>query len=556
MKHTLKIVIPLVLVIALLIAGAWFFLSYRPDLACELYVNRAEAAISQGHFNRAVKYYTRAQKLYPEDISLSIGLADAYQRADNYTKAEYTLVRAITDNPEELQLYLELSKIYVEQDKLLDADQMLSHAANENIKAQLDALRPAAPVIQPEGGYYSEYVDVSLSYSGDAAYLSVNGDYPSLEKDLYTDPVKLDSGETTVVAMVVSAVGLVSPAVTAGYTIGGVVEAVAFQDEAVEATVREALGKQGDDPVMSDEMWALTELELPKEVKSLADLSICRSLTSLTLHGTYGIDFSVLGQLTNLETLDLSDSTVSSNGVAAIGTLSKLKTLKLSGCALTDVSALSGLASLTTLDLSKNAIADVSFLSGMAALTDVNLSANAIASIASLSSAKDLQILDIANNQITSLASLNNKKALAALRAASNQISDLSPLASCSSLQILDLSTNAVTDLKPVSALSKLSSLSADQNTIAALPNFSAAAALTKVSFSHNAITEISGLKDLPILNYVNLNNNQVSDLSPLSGCRNLVQVDALGNPLKERSTLQEHGVIVNYDTAAAQPAA
>ncbi len=548
MKHVLKILIPLVLVVVLIAGAAWYFLSFRPDLTCDFYVNRAEAAISQGRYSRAVKYYSRAWELYPEDASLAISLANAYKLDDNYTKAEYTLVSAITEMPDCLDLYLALSKTYVEQDKLLDADQMLSRTSNESIQAQLDEMRPDAPVIQPESGYYSEYIDVSLSYSGDAAYLSTDGAYPSLDGDLYTGPVTLDAGESTVVAIVVSEYGLVSKATTAGYTIGGVIEEYTFTDPAVETAVRTILGKEDGEAVMTNEMWSLTTLELTSDVRDLSDLSICRGLTSLTVHDVYGIDFSVLSELTALETLDLSNCTVSSGGLKAIGTLENLKTLKLSNCAITDVSALGSLTSLEVLDLSGNVIGDISSLSGLTALTEVNLRGNTIGSIAALASASGLVKLDITNNQVTSLTPLSSKTALTELLASQNSISDLTPLSSCTALQTLEISENAVTDLTPLASLTALVNLEANKNQISVLPDFSAATALSQVSLSNNALTDISGFSGLPYLNYLDIDYNQVSDLSPLLDCLNLVQVNAFENPITDVSQLQEHGVIVNYD--------
>lgn len=548
MKHVLKILIPLVLVVAVAAGAAWYFLSYRPDLTCEFYVNRAEAAVSKGRYSKAVKYYTRAWELYPDDVDLAIALANAYKLDDNYTKAEYTLVSAITEMPDCLDLYLALSKTYVEQDKLLDADQMLSRTSNESIQAQLDELRPDPPVIQPESGYYTEYIDVSLSYSGDAAYLSTNGSYPSLDGDLYTGPVTLEAGESTVVAIVVSEDGLVSKAVTAGYTVGGVIEEYTFTDPAVETAVRSVLGKEEGQPVMTNEMWTLTDLELTSDVRDLSDLSICRGLTSLTLHEVYGIDFSVLENLTALETLDLSNCTVSSGGLRAIGKLQNLTSLKLSNCAITDVSALSGLSNLQILDLSGNVITDISSLSGLTSLTEVNLNGNAVSSISSLASAASLAKLDITGNQVTSLTPLSNKTSLTELHASQNGISDLTPLGTCTALTTLEISNNAVADLTPLAGLASLSTLDASENSIASLPDFSAAASLSQVSLSNNSIADVSGLSGLEYLNYLDIDYNNVSDLSPLLECRNLVQVNAFANPITDVAQLQEHGVIVNYD--------
>ncbi len=547
MKRALKILIPLCIVVALICGAAWYFLSYRTDLACDFYVSRAEAAAAQGRYDRAVRLYSRAWDLNAEDPSLAIDLANAYKQAGNYTKAEYTLVSAITLLPDCLDLYLELSRIYVEQNKLLDADQMLSRTANEAIQEQLSALRPDPPEIQPESGSYTEYIDVSLSYADGDAYLAVDGDYPSLETDLYTGPVTLDQGETTVVAMVV-ADGLVSEAVTAGYTIGGIVEEVTFADAGVENAVRTVLGKADGEPVMTNEMWSLTTLELSSDIQELSDLAICYGLTSLTVHDAYGIDFSVLSSLTSLEKLDLSNCTVSSGSLAAIASLPNLTSLRMSGCALTDISALSSLTTLTTLDLSGNVLTDISALSSLTALTEVNLSDNTIVSISSLAAAAELAVLDISDNAVTSLTPLSNKTTLRQLDAAQNQIADLTPLATCTALEELDISNNQVADLTPVASLTALSVLSADYNALTTLPDFSAAQSLTRISVSNNTIPDVSGLTGLPILNYVNIDYNQVSDLTPLQSCPNIVQIDAFSNPLTDVSALRDAGIIVNYD--------
>lgn len=554
MKRALKIIIPIFLLIAIFLAAAWFFLSFRPDLTCQFFVNRAESALSQGNYARAVRYYDRAWGLYPEDADIAIALSNAHKQNGNYTKAEYTLVSAISSNPDDLELYLELSSTYVKQDKLLDADQMLSRTTNPAIKEQLDALRPAAPVIQPESGYYTEYIDISLAYTSGTAYLSIDSDFPSRYSDLYTEPQTLGSGESTVYAIVVSDDGLVSPAATAAYTIGGVIEAVEFEDAAVEQAIRSVLSKSDSADIMTNELWSLTTLELPSEIKTLNDLADCRALTSLTVHETYGIDFSILGKLTNLETLDLSNCTVSSNGLAAIASLPKLTTLKLSGCALTKIDVLSALTMLTTLDLSNNAISDIAALSGMTTLVDVNLSNNALGTIESLSSATTLQFLNIADNAIVSLSALNNKTSLVSLSAAGNQIADLSPLSTTTALQLLDVSNNALSDITAIAALPALSTLTANQNALEALPDFSSATALIKISITNNNISDISGLQGLELLNYVNVDYNNVSDLSPLLDCLNLVQIDAFANPVSAVDELVEHGVIVNYDPTYEPP--
>lgn len=63
-----------------------------------------------GRYNRAITCYRQAVKLAPDNVSLPIRLAETYILSGNYSKAEYTLVSAITQNPDSVALYAALSK--------------------------------------------------------------------------------------------------------------------------------------------------------------------------------------------------------------------------------------------------------------------------------------------------------------------------------------------------------------------------------------------------------------------------------------------------------------
>ena len=270
MKYILKIFLIVLLVVAIIGAACWFFLVQRPDLTMSVFAHWGDYFYDAGRYNRAVSLYETACKLSPENANLPVRLAQAYINSGNYTKAEYTLVSAITNNPESVQLYVALSKTYIEQDKILDAEQMLDRITSADVKAQIDALRPNVPVLSPESGYYSEYIDVSALATGGTAYLAVNQDYPSIKTDAYEAPVTLEAGDSKVVVVTVAENGLVSDAVYGGYTIGSVVEEVKLSDSALDGYVRELLGKSASDTIMSDELWEIEELTLPEGVQDIS----------------------------------------------------------------------------------------------------------------------------------------------------------------------------------------------------------------------------------------------------------------------------------------------
>ena len=317
--------------------ASWFFFAHRTDLTMSVFAYWGDHYYEVGRYNRAITCYRQAVKLAPDNVSLPIRLAETYILSGNYSKAEYTLVSAITQNPDSVALYAALSKTYVEQDKLLDAEQMLGRITSADVKAQIDALRPATPVFSPETGYYTEYIDVTVTSGGSPVYVTLNEDYPSIATDTYTGPITLGGGESKLVAIAVGSNGLVSDAAYGGYTVGNVVEPVTLEDSALDTLVRELLGKTAADTIMTDELWEISELVLPDNMTTLNDLTRFAGLKQLSLHSANDLDLTQLASISTLESLDLSGCTISSSALAAICTLPELQSLNLSGCALAGI---------------------------------------------------------------------------------------------------------------------------------------------------------------------------------------------------------------------------
>ncbi len=556
--HTVKIIIPLVLVVALLIAACWFFLIHRTDLTASTLIYWGNRFETSGRYNRAIAFYKGAAKLQPEDDRIPRWLANAYAESGNYTKAEYTLVSAITSMPDSVELYCALSRVYLAQDKLLDAENMLSRITIDSVRTEINRLRPDAPTLTPESGYYSEYIEVSATPHGGDVYLTTNGDFPSLETDHYTEPVLLEGGETTVTAIAVGQNGLVSDVVYGGYTVGNVVEPVILQDAALDAYVRELLGLGTSDTIMSDALWEIQELELPEGVTTMADLPLFTGLLSLTIHDLGAMDISVLGNLTTLQTLDLSGCTLSSAALDLIGTLPDLKHLSLNQCAIDSINAFVGLTKLESLDIANNTISDLTALSSMTQLQELNISNNPITTITYLNNCLALKTLSMESCGVSKLSALAGNTSLEELYAANNEIEDISVLSDCTALRVIDVSSNQVSDISILPGLPELVNFKANNNKITAIPKFDAETSkLVQFSANYNEITDVSGLAGLTALNYVRVDYNKVTDVYCLKDNWCLIQIDAWDNPLvtDKIGEMQELGIIVNYNPNYEPPA-
>lgn len=557
MKRTLKIIIPVILVLALLAAAAWFLLFYRPDLTGGFFVNYAERMMEDERYDRAITSYSLAWKLQPKREDIARDLADAYVRAENYTKAEYTLVKAISENPDSSDLYIDLCRAYVAQDKLLDAVQMLDRVTDPDALAALNAIRPTSPVLQPESGYYTDYIEVSAEAAYPTVYLTTDGEYPSTDRDVYSGPVTLSGGETTVIAIAYDeASGLVSPAALGGYTIGGVVEVVTLQEPALDAAVRTLLEKDESAALLTSDLWSIPSLTL-ENPQNLQELSLFTGLRSLTIQNVSGLDFTPLAQLVDLEYLDLSGCTISSNSLQAIGSLGELKQLVLSSCALTKIDALSPLVKLKQLDLSNNSIDNIGVVSLMTELEEISLANNPISSIAGLSACDNIRLVDISNCTVASINSLSGKEYLETLIAPNNKIAALDDLARCARLNKLDVQANLITDISMLPGLVSLKIFDGSNNQITLVPDFDETTSqLQQFSINYNQVEELSGLTGLQQLNYLNADYNKIVDLMPLSENFGLVQVNVWDNPVTPESVaaLQEHSIIVNFNPNYVPP--
>ena len=567
MKRALRIIVPLILVIAVIACMMWYLLVYDRDFTKDALLQQARYFESAGNHKISAWLYDVAYYHSSQEPAVAIELSRQYVLSDNYTKAEYTLSKAIAQSGDPA-LYAELCAVYVQQDKLLDAVTMLDTIADPEVKAALAEKRPAAPTLSPAPGFYSQYISVSAASGNDTLYLSTK--YPSTQ-ETSTEAVTLPGGETTVYALAISEEGIVSPLTIGGYTVGGVIKLVSFADPAIEASIRTMLNVGADTELYTDDLWSITSFTVPAEAQVYDDLSLLIYLQSLTIDSAVDADLSGISKLTALEELYIKNNRLNEDELAAIGALVSLKELTLSNCGISSIAALDELTNLTYLDLSGNTVRNISSLSAMTALQELRLANNATADLGSLASLSGLTMLDISYNAVTSLAPISGMTSLKTLDASHNQLTgaediakltgltvlrlannsliDVSGLAACTALTELDISNNVLTDISSISALRNLLTLNFSYNQITDLPEFSESCPIVTINGSHNQIKSLEPLSGLQQLNNVLMDyNEQLASLKPLDDCPLLVMVNAYGTKVTEVSFLTEKSVIVNFD--------
>ena len=571
MLKLMKRIIPLLLVLALIASLCWYIFVYDRDTVRDFLLAQARNCAQNGHFEAATWFYDISYEFSGEDENVAVDLARIYKESGNYTKAEYTLVNAIADGAT-AELYIALCQTYVEQDKLLDAVNMLDKVADPAIKAELDALRPAAPEADFLPGFYSQYITLQFSHEGGTLYVSTDGEYPSTADTPCVTPVALESGETKIYAVTVGDNGLVSPLSILSYTVGGVIEEVEFADAIIEELVEAQLLFGDDTVIYSDDLWAITELTVPKEALDLSDLRHMQYLQTLSLKDRTITDVSFLESMTHLKVLDLSGSTIEAD-LSVLKTLPALEELYMEHCSISTVSFLEGapalkklnlhgnaigsLAALGTiptlqeLDLGDNAVSDLSPLFRLEKLISLDLSENMISDLTPIGSNTLLKTLDVSSNRLTTIAVVQKLPELVSFRCEKNNLIDIAPLARCTKLWLLDISHNQLTDISMLDTLNKLTDFDFSYNKATALPKWSSDLPLVTIDGSYNLIASLEPLDKLDSLNYVYMDYNpEISKIAFLANNPNMVQINVYGTNVSrsEANKCIDRSIIVNFD--------
>lgn len=570
MKKALRVLIPLILAISLIGSTVWYLFVYDREFTRDILLQQARQAEVSGHHTISNWFYRAAYAHAGNDESVAIELAEQYKSNGNFTKAEYTLTNAIADGGN-AQLYMALCRTYIEQDKLLDAINMLDNIGDPAIKQELEAMRPAAPAADPAPGFYSQYIDISLSSDSGTLYASTNGQYPSILNMPHTGVITLGGGETTIYAISVSENGLVSPLSVFGYTVGGVIEPVVFSDSAFEAKIRSMLNTDDSRTIYSNELWSITSFTMPEDASDYSDLRYLPYLEKLTIDGGIAAELEHLASLTLLRELSISNCRPSENDLKVIGTLSNLQKLTLENCGMSSIEPLASLQALEYLNLADNTLRNINILATMPLLREVNLQHNALSDLSALSNLNSLAKLDVSNNDLNSIApictlknlvqlhvdsnnlvdlsGISNLNSLSVFTAAYNELTDVNELAACAALQTVDISSNALTDITALSVLNNLAYFTFNNNQITEIPSFDKDCGLLIIDGEGNLISSLEPLRGLLHLNRVHMRfNTGITSVDALAECPTLVEVDVWGSKVTNASSLTAQSIIVIFD--------
>lgn len=322
-------------------------------------------------------------------------------------------------------------------------------------------------------------------------------------------------------------------------------DTLSFPDPALDAAVRAAIGKPSGAIVQAD----------------------IQNTTALYLAGEDIVDLSGLECWSHLEILDLNDTPLGEapatypNALSALAELTALRALYLGCTAVSDLDLLAEHPALERLSLARyescqSGSVDLSALGSISALRWLDISGLELSSLLPAGSLTALEFLAASNNSITSVTPLSSLRNLKGLVLDGNQVSDIGVLSDLTLLQELDLTENEITSMNALAPLTSLRTLSLGNNQLENLPDLSTLGSLSFFDASNNQIDSLSGVASLGPMMWVGLGGNEITSLETLVGTALTGSLSVRDNPIdcsdeaENISALESQGLSVISDCA------
>ena len=211
-KRRNRMIVVMVILVAVGISG---ILLYQNSYSGTL--NKAEKAYQSSEYSKAIRYYNLAIAKDNTRATAYVGLSKVYIAQDELDKAENMFLNAIDSQPENADLYEALAQFYIKTDQADKISGTLDGSSKNVLKEMSDYVSDM-PEFSLEEGTYTEVQQVSLSGNG-KIYYTTDGNEPTTDSTLYTEPILIEDGTVVIKAICVNKKGIPSLVATKTYQV-------------------------------------------------------------------------------------------------------------------------------------------------------------------------------------------------------------------------------------------------------------------------------------------------------------------------------------------------
>ncbi len=208
----LGIVTGVFLILCVVAAGIYFpFNSLKKNTYAYNY-NQGVIYYQDMNYEEAIKSFEKALT-YKEahNINERIYLYKCYKTIGQEEKAIQVLRDILQYEPYHIETITALAGYYYKNSQLDLLDELVEKYKGTEAESAVSSYMLDMPAVSHDSGKYNNSIDVVLySSTGDNIYYTLNGSDPTSYDTLYTEPVKIGKGTTTLKAVVISSSGISS----------------------------------------------------------------------------------------------------------------------------------------------------------------------------------------------------------------------------------------------------------------------------------------------------------------------------------------------------------
>ncbi len=183
-------------------------------------LEKAQTYEDEGKYTSALEYYQKAYNMQPEDFTVIYGLGRTYYYTKTYSSAVEYLALALESEPENTEIYDYLLKSYDALDDSESISQLAEDAPTDEISQMISKYIVLPPDFSLDSGEFTDDITVYISSQEDyQVFYTTNTKDPRLSGKLFTSPLVLKEGTTSVKAVCLSPDGEYSDIVEKEYTV-------------------------------------------------------------------------------------------------------------------------------------------------------------------------------------------------------------------------------------------------------------------------------------------------------------------------------------------------
>ena len=190
------------------------------------YVKKGYRLLAAQEYDEALVIFKKAATKNVKRSEAYTGLSEVYIAQEDLEKAERIFLNAVSEQSSNVELYRAAIQFYIETDQESKVSILLAGCSDDKVLAELESFVSEVPKFSlNEKEIYDDIQVLELESSGKAIYYTTDGTDPTTSSKKYTNPIKLEEGETEVRAISVNKKGISSLVVSKTYIIEYPIEA-------------------------------------------------------------------------------------------------------------------------------------------------------------------------------------------------------------------------------------------------------------------------------------------------------------------------------------------